>query len=552
MMDNFLRLKMRIIFLVLLLLYPSVFYAQQSSDWDNLYSDLPLVVIDTRGEDIPDDNKVTAWLKIIDNGPGIKNNWKQDGTDYEGYIGIELRGQSSQMFPKKSFSIELRRSDGTDTTASLLGLPEEEDFVLYAPYSDKTVLRNSLTYYLGRKMGGWQPRDRFCELYLNGGYHGIYALTENIKRDSNRVDVSKLKPDENSGDDLTGGYIIKADKTEGIDADEYFQTMPSIHYHDSPDYKFTYVYPKYVEITPDQKTYIKKFLTDAENTLNGDGFTDLSDGFRKYFDVRSFVDFQIMQELVNNVDGYKFSTFFYKDKDSKDGKLHAGPLWDFDLCYGNEDYTDFNLRTDTWLYPKFADYYGGRIHWWARMMEDLSYRSVFANRWKELRNGPFETDSVMLFIDNTISALGDAITRNFDRWPVIGEYVWPNYFIGSTYEEEVVYLKDWLTSRMNWMDSNILLAENVSENYGTNNLLVFPNPVRDIVNIYFYTDLVSEIRTEIYDLLGRKAFIGQYMPESAGYQLISFNVDLAPGYYILKVFQGTRQAGSRNILVGRR
>ncbi|NLJ42525.1 MAG: T9SS type A sorting domain-containing protein [Bacteroidales bacterium] len=551
-MYKLLPLKLNIALLLLLFSVAASLQSQTASDRENLYTDLPLVVIDTWGEDIPDDPKITAWLKIIDNGHGEKNNWQQDGTDYEGYAGIELRGQSSQMFPKTSFSIELRKEDGTDTTAALLGMPAEEDWVLYAPYSDKTLLRNAITFYLGNLMGSWQPHYRFCELYLNGEYYGIYALTESIKRGRSRVDISKLKPDEISGDDLTGGYIIKADKMDGLRSDEYF-TINSGIYNQNPDkYEFTYVYPKYDEIAPEQKTYISKFLSDAQNALNGDHFSDLSDGFRKYFDARSFVDFQIMQELTNNVDGYKFSTFFYKDKDSRGGKLNAGPLWDFDLCYGNEDYTDFNLQTDTWLYPKFSDYYGGRIHWWARMMEDLSYRSLFMSRWKNLRMGPFSTDSVMLFIDNTIDYLGDAVARNFERWPVIGEYIWPNYFIGQTYEEEVDYLKDWITDRMNWMDANVMLADNVSDNYNKQELLVFPNPVRDMINIYLYTDQSSELRTEIYDLLGRKAVIRTYMPEGAGYQLINFDVDLAPGYYILKVFQGSKQKGSKNILVGRK
>lgn len=551
-MDELSPAKMRILFPALLLSANASLQSQPSSDWENLYSDLPVVVIDTRGEEIPDDPKITSWFKIIENGKGIKNNWKQNGTDYDGYAGIELRGQSSQMFPKTSFTIELRKENGADTSAALLGMPAGEDWVLYAPYSDKTLLRNSITYYLGNLMGSWQPHYRFCELYLNGEYYGIYALTESIKRDVSRVDISKLKPDEVSGDDLTGGYIIKADKTDGLGSDEYFTITTETQYQNSGNYEFTYVYPKYDVLVAEQKEYIKKFLTNAQNALNGDDFSDLPDGFRKYFDARSFVDFQIIQELTNNVDGYKFSTFFYKDKDSKGGKLHAGPLWDFDLCYGNEDYTDFNLQTDTWLYPKFADFFGGRLHWWARMMEDLSYRSLFMNRWKELRRGPFRTDSVMLFIDNTIDSLGDAVARNFEKWPVIGEYVWPNYFIGQTYEEEIDYLKDWITDRMNWMDANVMLAENVSENYDKKEILVFPNPASDRINICLYTDQASEIRTEIYDLLGRKAAIFTYTPDEPGYQMISTDLNLSPGYYIIKVFQGNQQTGRKNILVTRR
>ena len=305
-------------------------------------SNLPLIVIETGGQSINADSKITARMKVIDNGPGTLNSRFQNGTDYDGNTGIKIRGQSSQMFPKKSYSVELRSRSGADTTASLLGMPGEEDWVLYAPYSDKTMLRNALTFHLGSKLGGWQPRNRWCEVYLNGNYIGIYQLMESIKRDSNRVDISKLKPDELSGDDLTGGYIIKADKID-YGSSDFFQISPSVHYQNSDNYRFTYVYPEYEEIAEAQKSYIKKFVTDAESSLNGSSFSDPANGFRKYLDVNSFVDFQIIQEFVNNVDGYRFSTFFYKDKDSDGGKLHAGPLWDFDLCYGNEDYTDFNL-----------------------------------------------------------------------------------------------------------------------------------------------------------------------------------------------------------------
>ncbi|MDP4222615.1 MAG: CotH kinase family protein [Bacteroidota bacterium] len=514
-------------------------------------SNLPLVVIDTWGEEIPDNPKIVSWIKVIDHGNGLLNSPDEPGTDFEGYAGIEIRGRSSQMFPKKSYSIELRNASAADSSVSLLGMPAESDWVLYAPYSDKTMLRNAITFHLGRSLGSWQPRYRFCEVYLNEEYNGVYMLLESIKRDSNRVRISKLKPDEISGDDLTGGYIVKVDKLDDLSEDEYFSTSPSITYKDAPTYTFTYVYPKHDEIASEQKNYIRNFLTDAENNLNGTSFADPQKGFRKYFDVKSFVDFQIIQEITNNVDGYRLSTYFYKDKDSKGGTIHAGPLWDFDLCYGNEDYTDFNLRTDTWLYPKFADQYGGRIHWWARMMEDMNYRSVFISRWKELREKSFASDSVMSFIDNTVESLGEAINRNFEKWPVIGIYIWPNYFVGSTYEEEISYLKNWLTARLDWIDKNIVFASGSSGDVLKQEILVFPNPVRDHMNVYFYSTGSSEIRFEMFDILGHKVFENKLAPSYSGFQYVTFDfLPLRPGYYILKVIQGNRQLGKRNILIG--
>ena len=544
------RCKFPVVMIIFLL---SVMIGSSLNGQVSVLSRLPLLVIETGGQTIDDDFKIVAQLKVIDNGPGMLNDRFQQATGYDGKIGIEIRGQSSQMFPKKSYSIELRTKLGVDTSASLFGMPAEEDWVLYAPYSDKTMLRNALTFHLGSRMGEWQPGNRWCEVYLDGDYRGIYQLMESIKRDSNRVDISKLRPDEISGDDLTGGYIFKADKIDNYGSDEFFQVKPSVHFENSDDYRFTYVYPKHDEIVAAQKAYLRKYLTDLENSLNGSSFSDPAAGFRKYLDVSSFVDFQIIQELVNNVDGYRFSTFFHKDKDSDGGKLHAGPLWDFDLCYGNEDYTDFNLATDIWLYPKFQDQYGGRMHWWARLMEDLGYRAVFISRWKDLRKQSFHTDSIMTFLDSTIEYLGEAVERNFERWPVIGEYVWPNYFIGETYEDEVVYLKEWIEARVNWMDANIMLAENVSENYAKEEILVFPNPASDQINLYFYLVFPGEIRIGIYDLLGRKVFDKELLQESAGYQFISLDINqLARGYYVLQVFKGDKLIGRKNILINER
>lgn len=510
------------------------------------YSHLPLIVLETEGRQIVNDPKITARMKVIDNGPGELNNQYQEGTDYDGFIGIEIRGQSSQMFPKKSYSLELRTSEGADTTASLLGMPDEEDWVLYAPYSDKTMLRNALTFHLGHRMGGWQPGNRFCEVWLNGDYIGVYQLMESIKRDKNRVDISKLNPDEISGDDLTGGYIVKADKTDGIGEEEFFQIAPSISYNSSHKYKFTYVYPRYDQIANEQKYYIRKFLTDAENTLNDESFNDLSEGFRKYFDAKSFVDFQIIQELGNNVDGYRYSTFFYKDKDSKGGKLKAGPLWDFDLCYGNVDYADLNLATDVWLYSM----YGGRVHWWARMMEDFGYRASFAARWKDLRKGPFSTDSIMKYVDNTIAGLGEAIDRNFERWPVLGKHVWPNYFTGETYEDEIGFFKDWITRRVNWIDANIMLSESASA--GSAGILVFPNPVRDRISLYFNIKNPGRVRIVLTDMMGHRIIDDELIRESEGDQYIEFSLGKqVPGFYVLQLFQNNRIIGRQSVIIAR-
>ncbi|MBN2236044.1 MAG: CotH kinase family protein, partial [Bacteroidales bacterium] len=443
-------------------------------------SNLPLVIIETQGKTIVDEPKITSLMRVVDNGVGNLNGYFDEATDYDSFIGIEIRGQSSQMFPKKSFGLETRDELGEGVNVSLLGMPEEEDWILSAPYSDKTMLRNALTYQLGAKMGSWQPRFKFCEVYINSVYQGVYMLTEKIKRGSDRVDVNKLKPEEISGDDLTGGYILKVDKIWDLTTDEYFYTYPSVRYYNARDYAFTYEYPKAEDIVSEQKQYIYNYLVQFQNTLNGSLFKDPVNGYGKYIDINSFVDFQIMNELANNVDGYRYSTFFYKKKDSDGGKLFAGPLWDFNLGYGNVDYSPMNLATDQWLYPHYGPYEEYPMHWWARLMEDPVYQEALYKRWTELRSGPFRTYSIMTDISLFTSSLADAIDRNFEKWPIIGQYVWPNYnYQNTSYQQEIDYLKNWVIARLNWMDANITSTTGFgSANLGNKKLEIYPNPAK--------------------------------------------------------------------------
>jgi len=514
-------------------------------------SNLPLLMINTLGQDIPDEPKITASMKVINNGQGKFNSILDDPTDYSGTIGIEIRGQSSQMFPKKSMSFELRDDTGAGINASLLGMPAEEDWALIASYSDKSLVRNAITYQMGREMGSWQPRTRFCEVYMNGVYHGVYLLVENIKRGTDRVDINKLKPDEISGDNLTGGYIVKVDKIWDLAYDEYFYTWPANKYYNARNYAFTYVYPQFDEIVTQQKGYIQGYLLALENTLNGSTFKDPVNGYRKYMDVNSFVDFQIINELTNNVDGYRYSTFFYKKKDSDGGKLFAGPLWDFDLCYGNADFAPQSNLTTNWLYPNYGPNEGYPMHWWARLMEDEEYRQAYAGRWKTLRKGLLSNDSILAEIDNNISYLGDAITRNFNKWPIIGEYVWPNYFVGNSYQEEVDFLKAWILNRLTWMDGNVSLSTGdlVAANKG-NNIVVYPNPVKDQVNIRITTEGNHPIDIEIVDLLGKRVCESVYTPSASGIQTFQIPVPaVAPGYYLLKLNQNQQLIGITKLII---
>ena len=139
-------------------------------------SQLPIVIIDTDGSEIPDEPKIMAYMGVIDNGPGVLNNVDDAFNAYDGYIGIELRGSSSQMYPKKQYAVETREADGSNLNVSLLGMPSENDWILNGPFSDKSLIRNVLTYTLTRQMGWYATRTRFCEVIINGDYRGLYVL----------------------------------------------------------------------------------------------------------------------------------------------------------------------------------------------------------------------------------------------------------------------------------------------------------------------------------------------------------------------------------------
>lgn len=421
-------------------------------------SNLPIVIINTYGMPIPDDPKVDAYMGIIDNGSNGPNHITDPFNGYSGPIGIETRGHSTQMFPKKAYGFETRDSSGEDVNVSILGMPAESDWILYAPYTDKSMLRNFVTYDMGHKMEGYCTRTVYCELILNNDYKGVYIMMEKIKKDDNRVDINSLKPEEISGDDLTGGYILAVDwRDDGFSYDtDGWLSSPSPSYPNAMDITFQYNYPKPEDIVPQQRSYIRNFVTEAENALIGTEFNNPETGYHKYFDVPSFVDFMLLNEISKEVDKYRLSQFFYKEKDSDGGKLFAGPPWDFNLGYGNVDYWAPGLDYTGWVYTdvKPVDY--SIMYWWKRLMEDSYFRDLAKTRWVDLRTKKLTNLYIQSTIDSIVSYIDIAKDRNYERWPILGTYVWPNYnWQNNTYEDEVDYFEDFLFNRLNWMDYNV-------------------------------------------------------------------------------------------------
>ena len=480
-----------------------VLNAQTSTTLD---TDLPLVMINTRGGEIVNDPKITADLSIVYNGLGKRNKSTDVANEYNGKVGIELRGQSSQGQPLRSYDIELRNAAGLEVPTPLLGMPPESDWVLYAPYMDKTMMRNYLAYTLTREMGRWASRVRYVELILNNEYQGIYLLTEKIKRDSSRVNISKLLPTDNTGIELTGGYIFSLDK----EPNGWLSSYPTPGATNQARRQFSYVYPKAVDITTQQKNFIKQTVDDFESTLAGPNFQDPSFGVRKHADLNSFIDFLIMNELSRNIDGYRLSSYFHKNKNVGDGRIKAGPAWDFDLAFKNADYCEGSLISG-WAY-KFnsvcpGDGSGLIPFWWDRLMLDTSFVSSLRCRWLDLRKTTLSDQRINNLIDSADVVTTEARTRHFAKWNLNGNTWWRGINPIRSYEEEKNTMKLWIKQRAEWIDFNLqnkgACGDWPSDNNENIIIKAFPNPFRNSGNINIRSKETQGIRLTVIAINGK-------------------------------------------------
>ena len=509
---------------------------------------LPLMVIDTRGLVIPDEPRIIAHMGLIDSGPGRYNTTGDPFNAYDGQISIEIRGESSVYFyEKKSYSIETQTDSGTNNNISLLGLPEENDFVLYGPFGDKSLIRNVLTYQLFGEFGHYSPRTRFFELVINDDYKGLYVLTEKIKRDKNRVDIAKLTMQDTTMEEISGGYLLRIDKTTNMEPEEYWVSPvePPVNGYERITYQnFD---PNYYELTEKQRFYIWSYLLEFESSMASPDFRDPLKGYRAYLDLPSFIDLMILNEFVKDVDGYRLSHYFYKQKDSNGGKLVNGPPWDYNLTFGNSDYTEDVHETYNWTYSLT-----NTIYWWARTMQDPWFRNQVYCRWDELQSSVLNQTHVSALIDSMLFTMGDAIPRNFQRWPILGTYQWPNSFVGQTYEEEEQYLRSWINERLEWIDGQwgglCIPASDRSEEVipRVNTVRAWPNP-SDLSHICLSINLQlpAALQITLYDMAGQVVYRSAVTWSGNEYAYTLPDLSFLPsGIYTLEVTNG---AGTRDM-----
>ena len=409
-------------------------------------SNLPIVVIETDGGvNIPDEPKVPGTMRII---------WHQDGSrnymsdidnpeflNYDGRIGIERRGSSSQtMLNKKPYAIETREDDDiTNRNVSLFGMPEENDWVLNSLAFDETGMRDVLSYELSNLIGQYASRSQYCEVVINGDYKGLYVFMEKIKPDKGRVNIEKMDETCNQYPEVTGGYITKADKTTG--GDPVAWTMQGYGsgswwgWGNSTD--FVHHYPQPADITNAQHNYIHGVFTDLASVANQHNTSPL--GITSVIDIPSFVDFMMIAEFSSNVDVYSLSTFFHKDRK---GKLRAGPVWDYNLAFGYDAFGD-RSKYNVWQFNN-QDNTGPKF--WKDLFDTDLFRCYLAKRWFELTEPgqPLSYDYVCSRIDEIDELISEAIVRDNQRWNQMSQHA--NY---------VNNMKTWIQQRINWLNNNI-------------------------------------------------------------------------------------------------
>lgn len=345
---------------------------------------------------------------------------------YEGATEIKGRGNSTWGMEKKPYRLKLDKSSG------LLEMPKNKHWVLLANYSDKTLMRNELAFEISRRMGfTYTPRMKYVDVILNGNYIGNYMLGEHIRIDKNRVNIAELAANET--EDITGGYLLEIDSRKGEPV--WFETEKG---------KMTFCVSRPEDIPDNQKEYISNYIQNIENILYAKDGVDPTKELPKYLHMKSFIDYLLLNELSKNVDGnLRLSTYVYKDKG--DDKLYFGPVWDYDIAFGNVNYDGCD-KTDGW-------HARSRANWYKEFFKHEEFNKMVNDRWKELREN--ELRDVDTFIDQLAKDLEMSQKENFKRWQILNKYVWPNAVIPGSYPGEIKYLKDWLSKRLTWMDQQL-------------------------------------------------------------------------------------------------
>ena len=404
-------------------------YIRLSTDAQNFSSNLPVVIMErfSNGGTTAANGKTFTFFAFFEPDPQTGRTQLNKPYSLGTRGGWKVRGSSSSGFSKKAYSIEAWNELNRNKNISPLGLPEESDFILNArSVYDRSLMRNAFIYELSNQVGRYAVRTKFVELFKddNGGslsyrndYDGVYTFMEKISRDKERVDIERVTENVKEEPEITGGYILKVDRLDPGDSGLRAggQTLG-------------WVYPKEDDVSNDQINWVRNYINEMSSALS-------TSEYEEYIDTLSWVDHHLLNILTLNADALRLSTFFHKKRNKK---LEYGPIWDFDRSMESTDGRDNN--PSTWS--------GGTAYftfpWWGSLFDNENFWQDYIDRYFELREGPFATLNVNSIIDRMASDLNEAQARNFRRWSDQPRF--------GGYQGEVDHLKEWLGTRLDWMD----------------------------------------------------------------------------------------------------
>lgn len=522
-----------------------IFSILSSDAFSSLSTYLPIIIINTNGQTIVNEPKITADMKIIHHGGGTLNSINDEPNVYNGKIGIEIRGASSSKHPQTPYGIETRDSNGNNLNVSLLGMPAENDWVLISNWNDKSFARNLLSYSIFSKMGHYAPRMQLCEVVVNNEYRGIYLFGEKIKVDKGRTNIANLKSNDLTGDELTGGYIFKTDYYDG--AGTFWSSKFSPINRSGVYPQFIFHDPKGDELVSAQKTYISAYVHALETALYSTTFVNPATGYRAYLDVNSFVDYFILQEVARNIDGYKKSRYFHKNKDSKNKLIVSGPAWDYDWAWKN--ISDCILYKNTtgegWAWDiNFCKPSPVPPSWEAKMLHDPYFANSINARYFSLRKNILSTERLYQTIDSVAALVNEAQVRHYNVYSITSTIRRSPELdsISTTYTGEIDKLKNWIAVRLAWLDANMVgQSTSVTEVDALARIRIFPNPVQE--TLFVESDNEISVVT-IFNAVGSPVL--NIQPDNFENRVgVSF---LTPGIYHVKVTLASGESFTQKLI----
>ena len=451
-------------------------YIKLSADYAEFTSNLPILIMDNFGRGNPNSDRMFFALLFEPKGPDNRADVR-NLPDLATRSRAKIRGSSTSGFLKYGLAWEAWDETDEDKDISPLGLPEDSDWVLSGRWNfDRSLMRNPFMYALSNQIGFWAPRTRFIEIFINtdgedvdnqsrsrSDYFGVYSLMEKVKRGRDRVDVSRLDRTDNEEPEITGGYMWKVDRLDPGDR--------GIRGIRDASNNIGWIYPKEQVnrqrvVTDEQEDYLIGYFNEMVAALKADDYVNPDTGkhYSEYMDIPSWLNEHILRALSKDPDAFRLSTYLHKPRG---GKIHYGPIWDFDRTQGSEDGRDVNPvgwdgGSQWWTYP-----------WWREIVwqpgrrrgnnGDPDFMQAYVDQYQKLRLNEMSVENMHAILDGFAAEISEAAVRNFERWsdraPNGGRFAGD---LGRTWEGEVAHHKGWLKARVEWWDTQFASRPNLS------------------------------------------------------------------------------------------